>query len=218
MEKKRIKRNEIEKEEVKNKDSQESLIDSFKSMVNLFFDPAKSTEYTYETNQTIKNSYLFIYLSFLVVLTLSFLPSLNVFGIIIGALGFIFYVFFILVAIVAGSSFIWLSARIFDVKADFERQTNLILMFSTVAIILITIIGIINSIITEVDLLNALVFIYGIYVIYGIISIIKHTNNISWIKALIIVLWPILVLLVLLIPYIFLYLAKETIMPYGVSF
>ncbi|MEM3455044.1 MAG: YIP1 family protein [Candidatus Micrarchaeia archaeon] len=215
MEKKRIKRNEIEREEVKNKDSQESFIDSFKSMVNLFFNPAKSAEYTYETKQTIKNSYLFIYLSFLVFLTLFLLPSLNIFGIILGALIFLFNVFFILLAIVTSSSFIWLSARILDVKADFERQTNSILMFSTVTIILTIIILIISSIIRDLILFSLLLFIYGIY---GIISIVKNSNNISWIKALIIIGWPILVLLVLLISYIFLYSVAKTLMPYDVSF
>ncbi|MEM3369423.1 MAG: YIP1 family protein [Candidatus Micrarchaeia archaeon] len=212
MEKKRIKRKEIEREEVKNKDSQESFIDSFKSMVNLFFNPAKSAEYTYETKQTIKNSYLFIYLSFLVFLTLFLLPSLNIFGIILGALVFLFNVFFILLAIVTGSSFIWLSARILDVKADFERQTNSILIFSTVTIILTIIILIISSIIRDLILFSLLVFIYGIY---GIISIVKNNNNISWIKALMIIVWPIIVLL---ISYIFLYAVTKILMPYNVSF
>ncbi|MEM3408013.1 MAG: YIP1 family protein [Candidatus Micrarchaeia archaeon] len=212
MEKKRTKIKEIKREEVKNKDSQDSLIYSFKNMVELFSNPAKSTEYTYETKQTIKNSYLFIYLSFLVVLTLSLLPSFNIFGIAIGALVLLFYVFFILLAIVTSSSFIWLSARILDVKADFEKQTNSILMFSTVAIILIIIIAIISSIIRDLTSLNLLVFIYGIY---GIVSIVKNSNNISWIKALMIIVWPILVLL---ISYIFLYAVTKMLMPYNVSF
>lgn len=213
MDRKRIHKKEIIRDEAKNESSQKSLVDSFKNMVDLFVNPAKSAEYEYETKQTIINSYTFIYLSIVVALFLLLLPSLNIFGIITGALVFLFYVFFMLFTIIAGSSFVWLSARILDVKSDFERQTNSILMFSTVSILLIILIEIIASLLGSVIAsLQLLVFIYGAY---GLISIVKNTNKISWVKSLIIVGWPILIFL---ISYIFLYVMAKTIMPYDVSF